>query len=209
MMVAATPLPTRDRLVDTARAYLDAEGVDGIGLREIARRAGVSHGAPLRHFPTLGALLAAVAAEGFRDLHTSVDTAVRARASTDPLGRLKAAAHGYVDFARTNPGVFALMFRADLCDVADVDYLTAGGIAFGQLVALVADAQAQGFHPDVPAAELAGVVWATVHGLASLHLHGALVPTTGQPDLDVLVDLATELMISPDRAEHLSTDSKE
>ena len=105
------PIPTRDRLVDTARAYLDAEGVDGIGLREIARRAGVSHGAPLRHFPTLGALLAAVAAEGFRDLYASVDAAVRTRADDDPLARLKAAAHGYVDFARAHPGVFALMFR--------------------------------------------------------------------------------------------------
>jgi AcrR family transcriptional regulator len=195
MTAATSPTSTRDRLVDTARAYLDAEGVDGIGLREIARRAGVSHGAPLRHFPTLGALLAAVAAEGFRDLYASVDVAVRAADSADPLRRLKAAAHGYVDFARTNPGVFALMFRRDLCDVGDPDYLTAGGMAFGQLVALVADAQAAGFHPDAPATELAGVVWAMVHGLASLHLHDSLVPTTGQADLDVLVDLATDLMI--------------
>ncbi len=175
MTAATAGISTRDRLVDTARAYLDAEGVDGIGLREIARRAGVSHGAPLRHFPTLGALLAAVAAEGFRDLHASVDAAVRARAADDDaLGRLRAAAHGYVDFARANPGVFSLMFRSDLCDVADPDYATAGGVAFGQLVALVADAQARGLRPDVPPAELAGVVWATVHGLASLHLHGAL-----------------------------------
>jgi AcrR family transcriptional regulator len=195
MTAAAPPTATRDRLVETARAYLDAEGVDGIGLREIARRAGVSHGAPLRHFPTLGALLAAVAGEGFRDLYASVDAAVRARPDADALERLRAAAHGYVEFARRNPGVFALMFRRDLCDVADPEYLTAGGMAFGQLVGLVADAQASGFHPDVPATELAGVVWAMVHGLASLHLHDALVPTTGQPDLDVLVDLATDLMI--------------
>jgi AcrR family transcriptional regulator len=194
-MPAATATPsTRDRLVDTARAYLDAEGVDGIGLREIARRAGVSHGAPLRHFPTLGALLAAVAADGFRDLYASVDAAVR-DVGGNALDRLRAAAHGYVDFARTNPGVFALMFRRDLCDVGDADYLTTGGIAFGQLVGLVADAQAAGLRPDVPASELAGVVWATVHGLASLHLHDALVPTTGQADLDVLVDLATSLLI--------------
>ncbi|MGZ6956483.1 MAG: TetR/AcrR family transcriptional regulator [Acidimicrobiia bacterium] len=192
MMAPAAP-GTRDRLVATARAYLDAEGVDGIGLREIARRAGLSHGAPLRHFPTLGALLAAVAAEGFRDLYASVDR--QARSHADPLDCLAAAAHGYVDFARAHPGVFALMFRADLCDTGDPEYATAGGIAFGQLVGYVATAQAVGFHPDVDAAELAGVLWATMHGLASLHLHGALVPTTGQADLDALVDLATSLMI--------------
>jgi len=195
MAAAVTPIPTRDRLVETARAYLDQEGVDGIGLREIARRAGVSHGAPLRHFPTLGSLLAAVAADGFRALHASVDAALRACADDDPLGRLKAAAHGYVDFARAHPGVFSLMFRSDLCDTTDPDYATAGGVAFGQLVALVADAQAAGLRPDLPASEFAGVVWATVHGLASLHLLGALVPTTGQPDVDVLVDIATDLMI--------------
>jgi AcrR family transcriptional regulator len=209
-MTAATASPSpRDRLVDTARAYLDVEGVDGIGLREIARRAGVSHGAPLRHFPTLGALLAAVAADGFRDLYASVDGAVRA-ADGDALARLGAAAHGYVDFARTNPGVFALMFRRDLCDVTDPDYLTTGGMAFGQLVGLVADAQACGLRPDVPAPELAGVVWATVHGLASLHLHDALVPTTGQSDLDVLVDLATSLLIpTPSRSESAPTDQED
>jgi AcrR family transcriptional regulator len=209
MPAATATASTRDRLVDTARAYLDAEGVDGIGLREIARRAGVSHGAPLRHFPTLGALLAAVAADGFRDLYASVDAAVR-DVDGDALDRLRAAAHGYVDFARTNPGVFALMFRSDLCDVGDPDYLTSGGIAFGQLVGLVADAQAAGLRPDVPAAELAGVVWATVHGLASLHLHDALVPTTGQADLDVLVDLATSLLIpNPLHDESTPTDLKE
>jgi AcrR family transcriptional regulator len=195
MLAATATVPTRDRLVDTARTYLDQEGVDGIGLREIARRAGVSHGAPLRHFPTLGSLLAAVAADGFRDLHASVDAALLSRADADPLVRLKAAAHGYVDFARAHPGVFALMFRADLCDTTDPDYATAGGVAFGQLVALVVDAQSAGLHPELPPTELAGVVWATVHGLASLHLHGALVPTTGQPDVDVLVDIATSLLV--------------
>ena len=198
MAAPVTPIPTRDRLVETARAYLDQEGVDGIGLREIARRAGVSHGAPLRHFPTLGSLLAAVAADGFRDLHASVDAALRTCAEDDPLVRLKAAAHGYVDFARAHPGVFSLMFRSDLCDTTDPDYATAGGVAFGQLVALVTDAQAAGLRPDLPAAEFAGVVWATVHGLASLHLLGALVPTTGQPDVDVLVDIATDLIIPTD-----------
>jgi len=205
-----TVAPTRDRLIGAARDYLDTQGVDGIGLREIARRAGVSHGAPARHFPTLGALLAAVAADGFRDLFASVDAAVRRVGGDDAVDRLRAAAHGYVDFARSNPGVFALMFRRDLCDVTDADYLTSGGVAFGQLVGLVADAQAAGLRPDVPAPELAGVVWATVHGLASLHLHDALVPTTGQPDRDVLVDLATSLLIPvPVRSEPLPNDSKE
>ena len=189
----ATEIGTRERLVHTARAYLDTEGLEGIGLREIARRAGVSHGAPLRHFPTLAALLAAVAADGFRDLYASVE---RALAPIDPdaaLERLAAAAYGYVHFAARNPGVFGLMFRDDLCDTDDAEYANEGSASFGQLVALVVDAQACGFHPTVAPTELAGVLWATMHGLASLHLHRALVPTTGQTDLDALVRLANLL----------------
>lgn len=195
-MTATETLPTRDRLVVTARDYLEAEGVQGIGLREIARRAGLSHGAPLRHFPTLGSLLAAVAVEGFRDLVASVDAAIAD--AGDARARVRAAAHGYVTFARTHPGVFELMFRVDLCDTDDPEYALIGGIAFGQLVELVAAAQAAGYRPEIPAPELAGVLWAAMHGLASLHLHGALVPTTGQADLDVLIDHTTHLLV-PDK----------
>ncbi|MEO6467986.1 MAG: TetR/AcrR family transcriptional regulator [Acidimicrobiia bacterium] len=200
----SVPVSTRDRLVDTARAYLDEEGIAGIGLREIARRAGLSHGAPLRHFPTLGRLLAAVAAAGFRDLYASVEASTRAVDPGDPMARLDAASFGYVRFAARCPGVFGLMFRSDLCDTGDPEYATEGGAAFGQLVELVVDAQAVGFHPDVPPAELAGVLWATMHGLASLHLHGALAPTTGQTDLDTLVRVANQLAFGAS-----STSSKE
>jgi hypothetical protein len=98
-----------------------------------------------------------------------------------------------VHFAARNPGVFALMFRSDLCDTTDPEYATEGSAAYGQLVELVVDAQACGFHPTLVPAELAGVLWSTMHGLASLHLHGALVPTTGQTDLDALVRLSNLL----------------
>ena len=179
--------------MDIARTYLDEVGIDGNGRREIARRAGLSHGAPLRHFPTLGRLLAAVAAEGFRDLYASVEASISAVDATDPMARLDAASFGYVRFAASSPGVFGLMFRSDLCDTGDPEYAIEGSAAFGQLVELVMDAQAIGFHPDVPPAELAGVLWATMHGLASLHLHGALAPTTGQTDLDTLVRIANQL----------------
>lgn len=195
-MTAAATLPTRDRLVVTARDYLETEGVQGIGLREIARRSGLSHGAPLRHFPTLGSLLAAVAVEGFRDLVASIEDAIGGL--DDPRARVRAAAHGYVSFAEAHPGVFALMFRSDLCDTGDPTYAENGAIAFAQLVELVAAAQADGYEPGIPALELAGVLWAAMHGLASLHLHGALVPTTGQTDLDVLIDHTTHLLV-PDK----------
>ena len=190
------PEHARERLIATARTYLDTEGLDGIGLREIARRAGLSHGAPGRHFPTLGALLAAVGAEGFRDLYAAVDASVREAEPDDPAARVAAASRGYLSFAIAHPGVFGLIFRRDLVDTDDPEYLTAGGIAFGQLVGLVAAAQGRGLPVDVPATELAGVLWASVHGLASLHLHGVLVPTTGQADPAVLLDHINSLLLT-------------
>ena len=120
--VEAVALPTRDHLVATARRLLDAEGLEPLTLREIARRGGLSHGAPLRHFPSLATLLSAVAAQGFRELMDAVDAAVaEARASATPLERLAAAGRGYVRFALGSPGVFALMFRPERLDPSDAE----------------------------------------------------------------------------------------
>src|SRR5687767_12901323 len=110
--MAQAPDGTRERLLATARSHLDKRGLEALTLRSIAREAGVSHGAPLRHFAGLGALLAAVAAQGFRELHASVSRSVdEAGADADAFDQLGAAGRGYVAFGRANPGVFELMFR--------------------------------------------------------------------------------------------------
>ena len=99
---------------------LDEQGLDGLTLRAIARRAGVSHGAPLRHFPTLAALLSAVAAQGFRELIAAVDAQLAALDDgATALDRLAAAGRGYVHFAVGSPGVFTVMFRPERLDTTD------------------------------------------------------------------------------------------
>ena len=95
-----------------------------------------------------------------------------------------------------HPGVFGLIFRRDLVDTDDAEYLTAGGIAFGQLVGPGRRRAGPWPPPDIPATELAGVLWASVHGLASLHLHGVLVPTTGQADPAVLLAHVNSLLLT-------------
>lgn len=190
----AVALPTREHLVATARRLLDAEGLGPLTLREIARRGGLSHGAPLRHFPTLASLMAAVAAEGFRELVVSVNGAVaEAGPRATALDRLAAASRGYARFATGGPGVFALMFHPDRVDRDDPDYRTAGAAAFGQLLELVEAAQRDGFQPDVPPARLASAVWAAVHGLSQLSLQGALSGAGGE-DLAPTLDLMNELL---------------
>ena len=175
---ATPPTPTTaDRLIASARAMLDEQGLEGLTLRAIARRAGVSHGAPLRHFPTLAALLAAVAAQGFRELIAAVDTQVGVLdGDATALDRLAASGRGYVTFAVASPGVFTVMFRPERLDVADPTFAAAGIDSFQQLQRAVAEAQREGFHPEIDVTRLASVMWTSVHGLADLWIRGGGLP---------------------------------
>jgi AcrR family transcriptional regulator len=193
---------TRERLIAAARAHLDEQGLEGLTLRGIARRAGVSHGAPLRHFPGVDHLLSAVAADGFRGLFGSIVEATAEVPDADGLGRLVAGCRGYVRFALANPGAFELMFRHERHAAQVPELMEAGAAAFLQLVDLVSAAQAQGWHADQHAGALAGVVWASTHGVVSLWLpgtlHTAVAFTGADAELDDLLDLSVRLTMGRD-----------
>ncbi|MEU9833958.1 TetR/AcrR family transcriptional regulator [Streptosporangium sp. NPDC048047] len=104
----------RERLVDAGVELVTAGGGASVGLREIARRAGVSHGAPRRYFPTHHALLSAIAHRGFADLAARFTAAGEGAATSRE--RLRAIATAYVAYAVENRGMFELMFRHDLLD---------------------------------------------------------------------------------------------
>src|SRR5262245_58545909 len=89
---------TKEVLLRAAVAIAETDGVGAIGLREAARRAGVTHGAPYRHFQNQQALVAAVAEQGFRDLMAAVQAA-QAEAGTDVLLRFHALGVAYLRFA--------------------------------------------------------------------------------------------------------------
>src|SRR4051794_27635084 len=100
-------------LVDAAVALLAEGGAAAVTLREVARRAGVTHAAPYRHFADKAALLAAVAEEGFRALHDAVARA-GAEAPDDPLARLAASGQAYLRFAMSHPAHYRVMFGPDV-----------------------------------------------------------------------------------------------
>lgn len=201
----AKPDP-KARLLSAARDVLSQHGIAGLTLRAIARQAGVSHGAPLRHYPNLPALVAALSTRGFRDLIAEIErSTARAAGTVDSIENTEGAGDtptarslvtragsGYVRFALAQPDVFALMFRTDLCDTSDPDYQAAAAASFNQLAELVRNAQAEGWRPDDPTDHLAAVLWAQVHGLAQLWLHGALQAVVEPAGLDTLIALATE-----------------
>lgn len=179
---------TKDRLVQAAVDHLEADGLPGLTLREIARAAGVSHGTPARHFPSLAAMLATVAARSFVGLSSALEHSVE-DAGTDPLARLAAAGSEYVRFAIANANSYELMFRPELLDRTQPDYEEAAAFAFEQLTTLVEQAQAAGWSPDTNTATLTALLWASVHGMASLSIQGALHAATGSDDIAPLLDL--------------------
>jgi AcrR family transcriptional regulator len=141
-------------LLKAAGKILEKEGVGGLSLRELARRAGVSHNAPYRHFPHREALLAALATEGFALLGKEL-------ASHD--GQESAAA--YVRFALENPHRFRLMFGGQ---VAHDRYPALREQAHAAYAGLEQQFSQYGAEAGVAAA----AAWSLVHGLAHLLLDG-------------------------------------
>jgi AcrR family transcriptional regulator len=198
----------RERLIDVGVELVTTEGVGSLGLREIARRAGVSHGAPRRYFPTHQALLSAIAHRGFAELAGRFAAATGG--AQPPHAQLGALARGYLAYARERRGMFELMFRHDLLDGAtrgtDRPPLRASTLPlFTLLVDLVTRHRAEHPAPDgaPPPAVTAAALWANLHGTAQLWLWGSLplvLTTTGErPDdrLDELVEAALAAHLGP------------
>jgi AcrR family transcriptional regulator len=200
-MISATATP-RGRLMAAARELLGAGEVDGVTLRAIARCAGVSHGAPLKHFPHRAALLSAVAAAGFEDLAEAGRRSREACGPGTPAGRrLVASARAYVRFGIENPGMFALMFRRDLLDQDDAELTRASLGAFDQLLAVVRERQAEGWRRDEDAHQLAGVFMSFLHGFTQLWIWGTLPIAVRSDSLDAALATALrtfDLDLDPD-----------
>ncbi len=161
----------RQALIDEALVLIREKGINQWSLREVSRRLGVSHTAPYRHFPDQQALLAAVAEEGFRQLHNQM--LAGAGQSNLPADRLRGIGIAYVEYAIAHPSHYQVMFRS--CPMPKYASLqAAGGQAFEVLLDTIISGQATGhFRPGNPL-ELALVAWSLVHGLAMLVIDGHL-----------------------------------
>lgn len=185
----------RARLIEAGVDLMAREGSQALSLREIARRAGVSHGAPRRYFPTHSSLLAAIALEGYQHLGRQVAETV-ARDAADPHAQLHALGRLYLDFARTNRGMFELMFRHDLLRGNQIGLRDASGPLFGVLVDLVGRARPTDAGAPKPAV-IAGALWANLHGIAQLWQWGSLQMTVGTDDVELLLRAALDAHLGP------------
>ena len=181
----------KQALLKASLALLRKAGPSAFTLREVARRAGVSHNAPYRHFRNKQELLAALAGEGF-DRLTSAMTQAAGTASR-PLERLRLSGRGYVEFALRYPQHFAVMFDAPVRIHQYPEAHAAGERAFGTLVRYIEECQAEGVLPQGDPIRFALFAWSLVHGVAKLAISRRL-PFSSIDDVLRFTDSATDAL---------------
>ena len=161
-------------MLEVALQLVAEKGVAGLTLREAARRVGVSRAAPYRHFADKNALLAAVAEEGFRAMHTAIREAL-AMAPQGVEHRLVAIGVGYVQFAVAHPAHFRIMFAQELAKApASPTAVRTAMAVFGELAGEIRQGQKSGALRDAPPLGLALACWSIAHGLAGILIEGLL-----------------------------------
>ncbi len=184
----------REALLDAAEALLAQRGAAGLGLRDVARGAGVSHAAPYHHFAGLPELLAALAERSFRQLGATMQAGVDAHPG-DAREQLLAIATAYVDFARRRPARFRLMFGPVLASRHQHPGLDRAAEASFRVLL---DAATRFDAASGPLIALTG--WSLAHGLSHLSLDAAFtgLPLPGPlPEPSELVRLMSGMVLAP------------
>lgn len=167
----------RQQILDASVALIEAEGLGALSMREVARRAGVSHQAPYHYFADRAAILAAVAQVGFERLRDALRAAHTGPG--DAVERLERGGQAYVAFARAHPGYFRVMFRPELVDLSEhAEAVAVADEARALLDALVQALVDEGRLAPEGVTGMVTLAWSFVHGLASLVLDGPLAKTS-------------------------------
>ncbi|HEY4076721.1 MAG TPA: TetR family transcriptional regulator [Rhizomicrobium sp.] len=151
----------RNGLLEAARAILEEESLSALTLRAVARKAGVSHAAPYRHFPNHEALLVELSIEGFDELREALSEAAKAQGTEpDKIANIGAA---YMRFVAQRPALARLMFGGQLPNRDQFPTLGLKADSIGQEIGAALHDSALGL-----------AVWASVHGLAMLVLENVI-----------------------------------
>lgn len=155
-------------LLDAAIPLLAEKGVVGLSLREVAKRAGVSHAAPYRHFKDKQALLEALAITGYEFIRTSCEQAVADNPS-NPRQQLVDAGTAYLLYVSRQREITHLMFSGELStEGSSAEVEQAAKLAFSALEAIIQNGIDAGLYNDFEAHEMALAALSTVHGLSML-----------------------------------------
>ena len=161
-------------LLDAVEEVVRERGVGQVSLRAVARRVGVTHAASAHHLANKAGLLTAFATQGYVEMAQAVVSAIVEAEPVDGPGVLDAVGRGYVRFALANPGRFEVMFRLDVLNQDDPDFIAASEGAYSLLVDTVARCRSEGFLGNRDPEVVAVGAWSIVHGLAALWISGRL-----------------------------------
>jgi len=182
-------------LVDAVEQVVRKRGVGHVSLRAVARQVGVTHAASAHHFDNKAGLLTAFATQGYVQLAEAVLAAIHEAQPPDGPSVLEAVGRGYVAFALANPGRFEVMFRLDLLNKDDPDFVAASDAAYSLLVSTVARCHSEGFLGKNDPEVVAVSAWSMVHGLAALWISGRLGERIREKDPHRLADRVSRLYV--------------
>jgi len=186
----------KNALIKAGVEILSKEGIEGLSLRKVAQRAGVSHSAPYSHFPDKQSLIAAISTEGFNQLYAELDAAVLAYPKS-PKKQLQQGALAYLQFALNNTDTFKIMFSGVLEKEKEYPaFVEISHKTFQRVVDVVRACQGAGIMRATPPEMMAVAAWGQVHGIVSLALEGQISHTVldGHAIQDV-VSFAVEQML--------------
>jgi AcrR family transcriptional regulator len=199
----------RRALITHALRIIDAEGIDALTIRRLAREAGVSHAAPAYHFADKSAIAIAVATEGFRIFGNALASALQV---PDPQERLRTIGRAYCRFAYDHPAYYRIMFgeHSGLPKPEDETFAATAVQAFETLLKVVRPLVVG---PDTTETEAlqrtraaAMVAWSIVHGTVTLWQSGIWENHTSRRwdgDLEILVEHAVDFIAQ--RISHFAT----
>ena len=174
----------KNAILEASLELIKTSGLEAITLRAVATKLGVSHAAQNHHFPTRGALLGALAEQGFERFAATLESALEPSSSDPNEDQLLRVGRAYLNFARENPQHYRLLFGAELAMEADKTQ----GLRTQSSRALAVLQTAAGPH--------ALLAWAVVHGLVQLRLGPYLCATESErASLEFQVDEALETFI--------------
>lgn len=165
----------RTSILEASVALMNEGGLGALSMREVARRAGVSHQAPYHYFADREAILAELAGDGFNRLYDYMVSAI-GLARPKMSDKNRAMGEAYIRFALNNPEVFRLMFRVEMCDLSRYPEAKENADKCFQLVATTLGVTTSLDANDKTSPDMAPVIasWSMAHGLATLMLEGKL-----------------------------------
>lgn len=185
----------RVSLIETATSMLKEAGVEGLSLRKLADRVGVSRTAPYHHFKDKNELLCAIAEQGFHHWHKQAEASAE-NTKLSEREKYRLFVFGYIEYAAENPELYDLMFgrtiwkqQAATQGLKDVAYPS-----FQNQVKMIKRCQQHGLMPsEADTLRLAQVTWGTMHGIARLLIDGIYADAS---HIEEMCETAVDLFVA-------------